>query len=80
MAPVPLQTVCVLHEPPGVTGEALDRHTLDWVGRVNQSGQAYLTPAQLEGRWMVRVSIGAEQTERGDVEALWELMQRMVVG
>ena len=77
VAPVPLQTVCVLHEPAGMTGEALDRHTLDWVGRVNQSGRAYLTPAQLEGRWMVRVSIGAEQTERADVEGVWAVMQQM---
>lgn len=77
VAPVPLQTVCVLHEPPGVAGEALDRHTLDWVGRVNQSGRAYLTPALLDGRWMVRVSIGAEQTERADVEAVWGVMQQM---
>ena len=76
VAPVPLQTVCVLHEPPGLWADALDRHTLDWVGRVNASGLAYLTPAQLEGRWMVRVSVGAEQTELADVEAVWGVMQR----
>src|SRR5204863_3501809 len=27
VAPVPLQTVCVVHEPPGLTGEVLDIHT-----------------------------------------------------
>ena len=76
VAPVPLQTVCVLHRPSGLDGDALDRHTRDWAERVNRSGAAYLTPAVLGGRWMVRVSIGAEQTERSDVEALWGLMQR----
>ncbi len=76
LAPVPLQTVCILHEPPGVEGEALDRHTLDWAERVNRSGKAYLTPAILGGRWMVRVSIGAIETERRNVEALWELVRR----
>ena len=45
------------------------------VRRVNRSGKAYLTPAMLDGRWMVRVSIGAEHTERDHVEALWVLMQ-----
>ena len=64
LAPVPLQTLCVRHEPPGVAGDALDRHTQAWCDRVNRSGAAYLTPAVLDGRWMVRVSIGAEQTER----------------
>ncbi len=75
LAPVPLQTVCVRHEPPGLDGEALDRHTLDWAARLNQSGEAYVTPAMLDGRWMVRVSIGAELTEREHVEQLWKLMQ-----
>ena len=74
LAPVHLQTVCLRHEPAGVQGEALDRHTLDWADRVNRSGQAYLTPAILGGRWMVRVSIGALPTEREDVEKLWKLM------
>lgn len=76
LAPVPLQTICVRHEPPGLEGEALDKHTLAWVERVNNSGGAYLTPSILDGRWMVRVSIGAIPTERHHVEALWELMRR----
>jgi aromatic-L-amino-acid/L-tryptophan decarboxylase len=75
LAPVPLQTVCVRHEPPGLAGEGLDRHTLDWTERVNRSGAAYLTPAILDGRWLVRVSIGAELTEREHVESLWNLMR-----
>jgi len=74
LAPVALQTVCVRHEPPGLGGDALDRHTLAWAARVNASGKAYVTPALLDGRWMVRVSIGALATEREDVEKLWELM------
>ena len=76
LAPVLLQTVCVRHQPPGLDGEALDRHTLAWVDRMNRSGDAYLTPALLDGRWMVRVSIGAEGTERPHVEALWAAIQR----
>lgn len=74
LAPVPLQTLCIRHTPPGLTGEALDRHTLDWADRVNRSGGAYLTPATLDGRWMVRVSIGAYPTERADVAAAWQLI------
>ncbi|HEX6163603.1 MAG TPA: pyridoxal-dependent decarboxylase [Vicinamibacterales bacterium] len=79
LAPVPLQTVCVRHEPGGLSGDALDKHTLDWVARLNQSGDAYLTPAMLDGRWMVRVSIGGELTERQHVEQLWTLMRRIAV-
>lgn len=75
LAPVPLQTVCIRHQPEGLEGEALDKHTLAWVNRVNHSGAAYLTPAILDGRWMVRVSIGAIQTEREHVEALWKVIR-----
>jgi len=76
LAPVPLQTICVRHDPPGLEDEALEKHTLAWAERVNNSGAAYLTPALLGGRWMVRVSIGAIPTERQHVEALWALMRR----
>jgi aromatic-L-amino-acid/L-tryptophan decarboxylase len=79
LAPVPLQTLCVRYEPAGSAAledsAARDRHTLAWVERVNQSGAAYLTPAVLDGRWMVRVSIGAESTTRSHVEALWATMR-----
>jgi aromatic-L-amino-acid/L-tryptophan decarboxylase len=78
LAPVPLQTVCIRHEPPDLEGEALDRHTLAWAERMNRSGKAYLTPALLDGRWMVRVSIGAIPTERMHVESLWAQMQSAV--
>jgi aromatic-L-amino-acid decarboxylase len=78
LAPVPLQTLCLRHEPAGLEGEALDRHTLAWAERINRSGAAYLTPALLDGRWMVRISIGAIPTEREHVAALWGLMRREV--
>ena len=56
-------------------GDALDAHTLGWAGDINSSGAALVTPSVLDGRWMVRISIGAEQTEQADVEALWALVQ-----
>jgi aromatic-L-amino-acid decarboxylase len=76
LAPVTLQTVCVRHEPPGLSSAELDQHTQAWANQANASGQAYLTPALLAGRWMVRISIGALPTERQHVKALWELIQR----
>jgi aromatic-L-amino-acid decarboxylase len=79
LAPVSLQTVCLRHEPEGLAGEALDRHTKAWVERLNRSGLTYLTPAVLDGRWVVRVSVGAEATERAHVEQLWAAMQTEVL-
>jgi aromatic-L-amino-acid/L-tryptophan decarboxylase len=76
VAPVQLQTVCVRYDKPGLDERAIDDWTLSWVSQINNSGEAYLTPAKLKGRWMVRVSIGSLLTERRDVEALWQFMQR----
>lgn len=75
LAPVPLQLLCVRHTPPGIEGDALDAHTQRWCEAINRSGKAYLTPAILDGRWMVRVSIGSESTEREHVDRLWQLMR-----
>lgn len=74
-APVALQTVCTLHTPPGLDGAALDAHTQRWAEHVNTSGIAYLTPAVVGGRWVVRVSVAALTTERADVEAVWAAMR-----
>jgi aromatic-L-amino-acid decarboxylase len=78
-----LQTVCIRHAPMDaegrpLQGEALDGHTLAWVGGINASGEAFMSPSQLDGRWIVRVSIGVEGTTREHVEKLWQLIQEAV--
>lgn len=80
VAPVALQTVCVVHVPPNVSADALDAHTRRWAEQVNASGQAYLTPAVLGGRWVVRVSVAGLLTERADVEAVWRVMRQFAEG
>ncbi|HBP18521.1 MAG TPA: aspartate aminotransferase family protein [Planctomycetes bacterium] len=74
-APLSLQTLCVRHQPEGLSAEALDEHNRAWAERINRSGAAFLTPAKLGGRWVVRASIGVLGTEREHVARLWELMQ-----
>jgi len=80
MAPVKLQTVCIRHVPTALKGDesALKVHNLAIVDRINQGGRSYLTPSMLKGRQMIRVSIGAEATERRHVEALWEELRAAV--
>jgi aromatic-L-amino-acid/L-tryptophan decarboxylase len=78
LAPVKLQTVCIRHEPPGLSNDALDQHTLSWINTINQSGKAFMSPSQLNGQWMVRVSIGVESTERRHIEQLWHDLQQQV--
>ena len=75
LAPVNLQTVCIRHQPAGIEGEALDRHTLAWVGEINRSGTAFMSPSTLNGRWMVRVSVGVESTTRDHLKRLWDVIR-----
>ncbi len=75
LAPVRLQTVCVRHEPRGMSPVALDTHTRAWAQAVNDSGEAFLTPAQIDGRWAVRVSFGSPDTGQTHVAELWRLMR-----
>ena len=80
VAPVELQTVCIRHVPfdssgAPLSGEDLDAHTLAWVEKINASGDAFMSPSVLDGRWMVRVSIGVETTTREHVARLWQLIR-----
>ena len=54
----------------------MDLHTQAWAEAINQSGAAYLTPATLDGQWMVRVSVGSLNTEAADVAAVWDVIRR----
>src|SRR5688572_947242 len=70
VAPVPLQTVCMRHRSADSSAIA---------DRVNRGGSAYVTPSAIKGRHMIRVSIGAEGTERHHVEAVWRALREASV-
>jgi aromatic-L-amino-acid decarboxylase len=75
MAPVALQTVCIRHAPAGLDEPAVSARNLAIARRINDSGRAYLTPSVVEGKQILRVSIGAERTERENVAALWHALR-----
>ncbi len=81
LAPVPLQTVTFRHRPPGVADEArLAEHNLRIARIVNEGGTAYLTPSVLKGTQTLRLSVGAETTERRHVEAAWHALRSAARG
>jgi aromatic-L-amino-acid/L-tryptophan decarboxylase len=75
LAPVVLQTVCVRHTPAGLDEPALSAHNLAIGRRINDAGASYLTPSMLDGKQILRISIGAERTERAHVAALWDALR-----
>jgi aromatic-L-amino-acid decarboxylase len=82
LAPVPLQTVCIRHVPARLAGneDGLAVHNLRLADAINQLGRSYLTPSVLKGKQMIRVSIGAQATQRKHVAALWEDLQEAAGG
>jgi Glutamate decarboxylase and related PLP-dependent proteins len=82
LAPVPLQTVCIRYVPARLAGNevGLAVHNLRLADAINQLGRSYLTPSVLKGKQMIRVSIGAQATQREHVAALWEDLQEAAGG
>jgi aromatic-L-amino-acid decarboxylase len=75
LAPVALQTVCLRHVPAGLDDAAVSAKNLAIARHINDAGHAYLTPSMLDGKQFLRVSIGAERTERAHVAALWDALR-----
>lgn len=76
LAPLSLQTLCLRHVPPALQGDesTIAAHNLAIIRAINDEGKAYLTTSVLKGKQILRVSIGAEGTERRHVEALWNAL------
>ena len=70
VAPTPFSLVCFRHVDGDEATDAL-------VTSLNDSGEVYLTPTTLDGRRVIRVSIGQSHTENRHVDRLWELIDSM---
>jgi aromatic-L-amino-acid decarboxylase len=78
MAPAPLALVCFRCRPAHLAADAPEVDALNeqLLARINATGQAYLTPTRLKGRYAIRFSVGQLQTSLADVEACWSLITR----
>jgi aromatic-L-amino-acid decarboxylase len=65
VAPHPLNLLCLR-----LAGDD-DRPTDELIEQVNSAGRSHVTRTVLDGRSVLRVSVGARRTERRHVEALW---------
>jgi aromatic-L-amino-acid decarboxylase len=70
VAPVPLNLVCFRHR----AGDEVNQRILD---RLNSSGELFLTHTRLDGRLVLRMSIGAAATEPRHVEEAWKAIRRV---
>jgi aromatic-L-amino-acid decarboxylase len=72
VAPHPLNLLCIARR-----GDGADATTDALIDAANASGEALFTRTVLDGRSVLRISIGARSTERHHVEAAWHLLDRL---
>ena len=70
VAPHPLNLVCI-------AARAGDAATDELIDSANATGEALFTRTVLDGRSVLRISIGARSTERRHIESAWHLLQRL---
>jgi aromatic-L-amino-acid decarboxylase len=75
VAPHPLNLVCLaVHDD---DAEAANDATDTLIEAANASGEALFTRTVLDGRSVLRISIGARSTQRHHVESAWQLLDRL---
>jgi aromatic-L-amino-acid decarboxylase len=75
VAPHPLNLLCIARR--GASLEEANAATDSLIERANNTGEALFTRTVLDGRSVLRISIGARTTQRHNVIAAWELLRRL---
>ena len=75
LAPVPLGLVCFRLRPrDGEDAAAVTDRNRELLARINATRQVYLSHTVLDGRYTIRMAIGARATARRHVEEAWALI------
>ena len=81
LAPVPFSTVCFRWNPGSGMDEAdLDERNAAIMDGVNRTGEIFLSHTRLDGRFVIRLSVGNLRTEPRHVERAWELLREAAAG
>jgi len=73
-APTLFSLICLRYEPEGATPEQADALNEKLLAAVNASGEFFLSPTRINGRYVIRIAIGNLLTEERHVERLWQLL------
>ena len=76
VAPVPFSTVCFRWTgAPSAEDDELDARNAAIMDSVNRTGEVFLSHTRLDGRYVIRLSIGNIRTELRHVERAWALLR-----
>ncbi len=81
LAPVPFGLLCFRNVPTSLKGDenAIARHNAALMEHANSTGRVFLSHTRLDGKYVIRMSIGQFRTEWRHVEEAWGLVEAALV-
>ncbi len=81
MAPAPLNLICFRYHPPGITDEEeLNRINYNLMEELNNSGEMFLTHAELNGKFVIRWVTGQTWVTENDIDQCREILLEKLDG
>jgi aromatic-L-amino-acid decarboxylase len=75
MAPVPFSTVCFRANPGNKTEQELNEMNEKLLEKINSSGKLFLSHTKLNGKFVIRITIGSIRHESRHILQAWELIK-----
>ena len=75
LAPVPFSTVCFRYNPGNLTESELNKLNEKLMDIINASGKIFFSHTKLDGKYVIRLTIGSIRHERRHIVDAWELIK-----
>ncbi len=80
MAPTPFSTVCFRFNPLNISEDELNQLNEKLLEKINESGKLFLSHTKLNGKFVIRLTIGSIRHEPRHIEDAWELIKSIALG
>lgn len=77
LAPVSFSTVCFRYNPGNKTEEELNKLNEKLLEEINVSGKIFLSHTRLDGKFVIRITIGSIRHERRHIVEAWEIIKSL---